>query len=1072
MRIAFDMSSVMWTCLLVGKDGEGHVVEFEGKWVHINRAEHGYENAVNLMVAAMNNAEAVPIDCTLVFEGTGSKRRRSAIESSYKAGRGERHPLAYEEFNRLKEMLSTLWLGVGANALTQDFVEGDDLLAWLAENAEEPLMIVSNDNDLMVLHGPNRFGVDIQVRIDGEVGRNKYGPFDHKLITVYKALVGDTSDNIKGCPGFGKAAFADFIGLYGEDGAHELRELLEASNLRPLDDLPDNKVLNKIRSEHDSILRSYTLAKLHPEWCDTAKLQVQWSAGMVKEGCADERLRKFSGKLRLVDASTFDAALDFFKSKLAESPFLSFDIETSTPDESDEWLERQGNPNGVDVIGSFLVGFSFTFGRNTQYTYYVSVAHKDTNNITMSQARRMIEAACDSGKSLVIQNTSFELSVLYQAQDEDGSLWKDHFQRFGQRGFLPNILDTKIEASYVDENLRLGLKDRSQIHLGYTQQTFKDVTTIDGIVYKMDGLTAQHVFSYGADDAICTAALHNWYKLVMQLEHTYNVYLKVEIDACYLHAYSFIRGVRASMATLQELAREDDAIYEKAEKTFHAYLIEQKWEGTMPPVYDSKITPAQVKEAYKIVTGEDLTTMVRMPDKLVTIIKSLEQPIFAGLLAELYAGNPEKFTAYVQSYFKGKPEFNDGSPKQMQKLLYETMGLPIRIRNPLTAAARANGVTQGSPKTDASAISYALLDCTPEQKPILEALRLLAMVGTRRSLYYDTYPGFVHWKTGLIHSSHNQSATVTRRASSSGPNLQQLPVTAKIEGTEAKFRSVIKPHKVRGAVVMSFDFTAQELLSMAYQSQDPAMLSAYVGENLRDLHLVTALEILKSKHRAVAQWSYDLAAQAYNDPTHEHHALLKRVRAQAKNVNFAGQYNVGAEKLGVMLKVSKDDAQAFLDAKARAFPVVEKWKEETEAEAKRTGKAYTLLGSIRHLASLLNSDDKFVASKASRQAINYRIQGSCGEQTKLVEGAVWRSGVLFDYDCWYYFPCHDETVFSVADEHAFEVAQKVHSMMTMPYGGMTVPIKSSIGFGRDFYNLTEIGTTLDKEIFMKELAAL
>ena len=131
---------------------------------------------------------------------------------------------------------------------------------------------------------------------------------------------------------------------------------------------------------------SYACAQLHPEWVNTLRTPLQWTAGIVLPA-EDYRLRKWGQQVRLVTADNYDEAVKFLGTKLSSSPYVSLDIETSTPDESDEWLERRG-VDKVDVLGSELTGLGMTFGNNCQYTLYFSVDHRDTNNVTVDQSAR------------------------------------------------------------------------------------------------------------------------------------------------------------------------------------------------------------------------------------------------------------------------------------------------------------------------------------------------------------------------------------------------------------------------------------------------------------------------------------------------------------------------------------------------------------------------------------------------------------------------------------------------------------------------------------------------------------
>ena len=1094
MKLAVDMASILNTCLAVGKDTEGYDIEFEGKKIHINTAAYGYEHAVNSIKAALDEFKLAPIDLIMVSEGMHSKSPRLSINSEYKATRAARAPEHYKEYEELQRLVREAFKGLGAIEVSQPYVEGDDILAWLAANTEEDLVVMSNDGDLVQLHGTNAYGANVQVRTKGEIGRNPYGDFDCKLITTYKALVGDTSDNIKGCKGFGTVAFLKFIQEFGEDGLQELQTMLETGSLRALEAMAEGDssgILAKIFEQRQGVLNSYFLAKMYPEWVDTIDHALEWSPGMVLKA-TDERLKHWGAQQRLVTAGNYAEALKFFESKLGESPFVSFDIETSTPPESDDWLAAQGKEDGVDVIGSYLCGFSFTFGKNLQYTYYVSVAHKDTANISMRQARLMIEAAFKVEKS--IQNLNFELVVLAGAKDEDGTLWYDLWQEYGQQGYMPNCLDTKLEASYVNENVKQGLKERSALHLRYQQQTYDEVTSrtlLDGTVIKrkMHEMAAADVFSYGADDTICTAALHNFYKLHMQLEHCWGVYLKVEIDAAYLHAHAYRLGTSISVERLMELSAEDSVTFKTASDVLNAYLTEQRWDGTVPPKYTTELTAKEIKDAYKIVfevdepedveASEDeeaaeevaaapedlfLKSKVRTPSKLLAILEGMpERQVFAGKLRSALAGELLEFEQYINTYFTGEPLFK-GSNKQMQKLMYEVMGLPVRIRNKATKKMREAGVFEGSPKGDTLALEYAKRDCTPEQKTVLESVRLIGMVKKRRSDFYSKYPNMQHWKTGRIHSSHNQSSTNTRRASSSNPNFQQLPKHQKIEGQPAKFREVFIPHQ-KDAVIVSLDFAAQELRVIAERSQDLNMLACYIGEDKKDMHMLTGLGILQ--RTTSEEWTYERMAAEIGS-----NKLVKDARTLGKKCNFTTEYGAAAPKLAQTLLVSEDAAQTYIDAKEAAFPVAVEWKKAVIKQAKESGKVFTLLGAPRHLGALITNPDRFIASKADRQAVNYEVQGSSAEMTKLAEGRMWAAGLFKNFDAQYIGPIHDECVVSVAIKDLYEFIPKMHECMVAPYANMQVPIESSISFGYSFGEQIEVGDQPTREAIGAGLAQL
>ena len=1153
MKLAFDISSFLKTNLYGGKDEEnGREVEFEGKKVWINGAYHGYDKTISRMLDVMKLAKLAPIDTILVIEGDRSKAKRLMIDASYKSGRPPSAPESNEEFHKAKNLLIETWLGLGAIVLTQDLAEGDDTLAWLAQNMEEDLMIATFDNDISALNGVNGYGAKIDVWVDGMVGVNKYGIFDYHLITTYKALVGDSSDSIKGCPQFGAgkpgSAWEKFVGEYGFEAVEDLHQLLLKGDLSLIDKIcvtDKNKQMNMIADNKASILRSFDLARLRPEWVHTMAHPLKWQVGKVRfiQKNDDPRLKPWYGRARLVTMENFAEACEWALTKIAQRDEVALDFETTTPDESDEWLLNQKSKSarseGVDVFGSTLCGMGLTFGDNSQWTLYFSVNHADTDNIP-SELLRQFVASIPQKVALVIQNTSFELVVAFNE-------WADKQLDNGYHGFLPNVLDTKIEANYVNENRPSGLKESSLHYLGYAQQTYKETTTLTGqpadlpkggklvsenyqmrqystgkmvpspenpdelieefkseVVeydtgevetilrrgkevkvaimapviesvtrqYKMHELSAKQVFGYGADDTICTAALHNFYKLNMQLDHHWQVYLDVEIDPLYLHAKNFIDGVPISLEDMNEQAAADTLVYDREWAVLRAYLMEQGWEGTVPPQYDAAITPAQVKEAYLIRTGEPLDTMMRTMSKIVVFIREeKEQPVFAALLERMVdpavddpmmiAMNSRKFNEYVMEKFTGEPDFNDGSPLQMCRLLYDVMKLPVRVRNKATEIMKSKGIYEGNPKADALAIQYAEQDAPKELLPVITALKLMGMVGTRRGLYYSTYPYFPHWKDGLVRSQHNQTSTNTRRASTSKPNLQQLPKHPKVEGYDAKFRSIIRPHKPN-AVVVSIDFDSQEMRIIGEQSRDKVVLSMFIGENLTGPHSLTGLAIAKRKKPELS-WSYEVFEEIRANKGHSEFVFVKACRVLGKKLNFVAEYGAMAAKVGATLLISEDDAQELLDAREEMFPEVTAWKKRVIAEAKRTGFVLTMLGAKRHLRDLIMSDDKFEASKAERQAVNFKVQSPAGEMTKQAEGRMWKDNLYYDFDAVCYGPIHDEVVSSCGIDQLVPFIQRKHACMAVQYAGMMVPVVGSISFGLDFYNQVEIGIAPTRE---------
>lgn len=1097
MRLLIDGNSLLNAALLRGVDHDnGRMVRDEetGKDVQVNSAQYGVDNFFDKIKSALDHFGAAPRQCVLVWDGKNAKVRRRTFLERYKEGR-DKHPAVSEQLNIARERCTNMMLALGAPVVHQDGMEADDVLGYLVKHLRTSRnTVVTSDGDLSVLVDDNT-----DVWRLGEMNKNPYGAFPHKYITLYKALVGDTGDKIPGAKGFGDSKFVDLVRIFGLEGLEVMQELIENDQLHRLkEDLDQMPALKLIIDSKDMVATSWRVAKLLIDEVNTARRPLTIRAGMVRQWSelSDEDrvhdLKEFYGTKTLVHAGNYEAVKAKFARAVHLSPFVAMDIETSTSEESDEWvakinaLSERGDADMVDTLGSELTGMSLTFGDNTQHTIYMTVDHLETEkvrNISLDQCRELCELVPHKKMHTVIHNRGFEFTVLYRAW---GEKWKDN----GWAGFWPNAIDSMQSASYANENLPLGLKDRSKAELGYEQQTYEEVTS--NKQFKMRELTAEHVFDYGCDDTICTAAIFSYHQLVMEIENTWNVYLDIEQKPEYLTSLAFVQGFPISLEKLRELELADDDRYEKAWTTLREFLTAHGWEGTTLPVFE-EISPDAVRQALAICVegGEEFTTRSRKLESLAKDIRAqFPDNAMALMIAKIVESNfVQDLNAAIKEKFTGYPVINLDAPKQMQRLLYDLIGIKPRILNKLTDKERQDPVkasafskrskekagkevtyttdelaalrAKATSDDDAVSLAVALDHDLPEEKrEVLKALQAVKTVHTRRKMFYRQYKVLPHWTDGKIHPSLNQSRAVTRRYSASKPNVQQMPK----RGDGKVFREIVLPFK-KNAVVASLDFSGQELRLMAHMSQDANLIACYVGDNLKDVHSLTAVAAAPLMWNGETVTYEQFQAMRKLPEDHPDYSRAKRLREDAKTTNFATQYDAQAETVSKSLLCEPEVAQQFIDAKAVAFPGIDPWKEKVRYEVEERGYAVTLLGARRHLADLLNSDNKWEAQKAARQGVNAYIQGSAGEQTKQAMSLVWDSGVFTDgrFDAQFYFPVHDELVFSAAADDAVEVTRIVHQCMTAPYGGMTVPIVSSISLGPNYGHQIECGDEFDAE---------
>ena len=1092
-RLLIDMNAILNSSLLGGKDHEhGRLVTTEeGKETWVNGYLWGVDKFIVSLANVLEDYQLAPIDIVGVWDGKNAKAYRQNFLPQYKAGR-DKAPEVYEELTKAREVVNNILRYYGATVVVQDGAEADDVLAFLTQQLKATENIIwTVDGDLCALVDDNA-----HVLRKGEVDENPYGAFPHKHILTYKSLVGDTSDRIPGAKGFGDAAFVKLVAAFGIEGLDQMLSEIENGTLPSLqENVEDLPALAKVVDDADNVTNSWRAAKLYPQRVNTNSRPLQVLPGfcnvsneLSRADTYEELHSKFAPQVWLVTADNYEQRLNHFRKHAAMRFEVALDIETSTPEESDEWLEsrkkRSSSNAGVDVLGSQLTGMSLTYGDNMQYTVYMSVDHKDTPNITVDQCREWCETI-PKGTEIVIQNRAFEFPVLYKTW---GDKWKDN----GWYGFMPNAWDTAIEASYVDENQPRGLKRRAKTVLGYDQTTYDEVTG----GRKMSEMTAQEVLSYGADDTCVTAALHTYYRFKMECEGTWDAYRQVEQLPEYLTSLAYVQGLRYSKARLRELEEEDQATFDANWGVLRDYLMERGWEGTVCPVYE-EITPAAVKEAYQIVTGEEFASRKRKLDALaIEVEEASSNPNVAVLAGCVRDNDVESLNALLARLFNGEPKFNFDSPRQKQDLFYRVIGMQPRILNKLTDKQRENPAMreafnvwrnyQDNPSrtfvssevrevwfskasTDDDAIELALtMDNLPErEREVLEAYSALRTVQTRFKMFYQPYTTAAHWSDGRLHPELIQCEAVTRRYSSRNPNAQQLPS----RGEGVKFREVILPHH-KDAVVVSLDFAGQELRLMADECRDENMLACYVGDNKKDMHSLVAVST------APMLWgeevTYEQFMDMYEGTDEKAKAKAEDLRSKGKGTNFGTQFGAAAPKLAIMLRTSVETAQAFIDAKDVTFPGINKWKAEFEAEAKEKGFATTKLGARRHLSSAFDAESKYDVMRAERQASNFRIQSSAGEMSRLAMASMWRSGVFTDgkYDVRWYFPVHDEAVVSVHKDDATEVIKILHACMVQQYADMTVPLESEIAIGLNFGDMKVVGKKPDSSRIVKVLENL
>jgi len=1033
-KLLIDANSIVTACLRAGKDPDGFKVE--GK--QINTWEYGYNNFLGSYRKTLDMFELVPMNTIAVFDAPGSRIRRQKIHEGYKAHRPKSPDEYYEQFNTLMATVKQFIKELGGTCVSAAATEGDDVIAHLVPKLEDPI-VWTRDKDML------EFGTVIYLDGDTIIGpdcADRYLGIKRRHVRLYRTLVGDTGDFGSGtsAKGFGEKAFIDLWGKFGDDGLDMMVELIEGKRIKELaEDVGELKALQKIIDSEEMVYITWLLAG----WLPVKDHELKWDPGFARlkkdAGTYDPEFDEYYGTEELVTADNFDNVVADVKALLPETPYVSLDIESDVPPESVKWLEtikenasNKGKPPiGVDVHESKLAGLSITIGNNLNRTYYFSVDHAETANVESEQVKELMQYIAGEEKYFLAHNAAgFEIPVLKLNWD-----W-----------WIPNMLCTMIAARYVDENEMVGLKPLATRYYRYKQQSYADVTKGRG----MSECTGEEILSYGCDDTIIAGHLYNFFELVMDVEGSYDAYYDVELDSQYMTASAFVEGMTCDVAVIKDLQEKDFKEAEKAYAIIEEYLIAAEWPGALFTPLES-LDAAEIKRGFYMLTGEALTTRFRILEKVAAAVAKGGEIDYADLLLDEDLG---AINQYLSDNFSPRVEFKPNSWKQKAKLMYSIMALPIRYRQKVTDTQRAAGQQEGNPMTDEDCIKWALtdVDTDSEEAVVLKAILRFMNYRTRDGLYYRPYPHLIHWKTGKLHPSLKQSATSSRRFAPAGPNVNQLPKRSE-EGR--KVRAAIKPHH-DDAVIISPDFSGQELRVGAHATGDENSIACFVGEDLKDQHTLTAFGICQKQGNEFE--SYEEMAAAIEAPANSKHKLAKEYRGQkAKSTNFNTNYaspGGGHYTVGKKLQVSEDVAKDFVKAKSDTFPGIDEWKVNYGALIRKQGYAETFLGVRRHTAKLFKQEGE--SAHIMRSALNFRIQSSSAEMTKLVMARIWRAGLLERYDAKFYMPVHDELTFSVAKCDLAAFCTELKPLMVAPYADMTVPIVSSLGVGYNFASLEDI----------------
>ena len=411
----------------------------------------------------------------------------------------------------------------------------------------------------------------------------------------------------------------------------------------------------------------------------------------------------------------------------------------------------------------------------------------------------------------------------------------------------------------------------------------------------------------------------------------------------------------------------------------------------------------------KVPTLADVLQQIEIP--LVPVLSRMEQ---RGVLidGDQLAGQSREMAQQIHELEKqaidvAGQRFNLGSPKQLQQILFEKLGLPVIRKTP-----------KGQPSTAEDVLADLAVEY--ELPSLVLEYRSLAKL---KSTYTDKLPRQINPRTGRVHTSYHQAVAATGRLSSSDPNLQNIPIrTARGRRIREAF---VAPE---GNLIMACDYSQIELRIMAHLSGDPGLMKAFQEDV--DVHRATASEV------------FDVS---YDEVDKDH-------RRAAKAINFGLMYGMSAFGLSRQLKIGRAEAQAYMDTYFMRYPGVQQFMEDTRARAREQGYVETLFGRRLYLPDI-NASNMQRRQGAERAAINAPMQGTAADIIKraMISIDAWLQSEQAGQipDAFLVMQVHDELVFEVREDRLDWLKNTVVEHMSAA-AELNVPLVVDTGHGSNW----------------------
>jgi DNA polymerase-1 len=749
-------------------------------------------------------------------------------------------------------------------------------------------------------------------------------------VVDYKALVGDTSDNIPGVAGIGDKTAASLLEKYGtldsvyahlDEQPAGLRKKLEAGResaylsqklARIVTDLEIPFDLESARSDRfeprevETLFRELEFRSLYSRF---KTLVDSYGQGPSAQG---RQLSLFSktvetvavstdGKIEVIVVNTPEDLTEL-ASRMAAANQISFDTETTS----------------TDQMKAELVGISLAVEEGR--AYYIPVGHTNPSEQQLPLAQ-VLDALRGPLTAPHIPKVGHNL--------------KYDFVILAKLGLhvTPLSFDTMIAEWLINPISRnLGLKNLAWVRLDARMTEIEELIGKGKNQISMAEVPVQTTAAYAADDAEVIL------RLIPQLRE--------EMEGC-----------------------QATRLFEEVEMPLVSVIARMEMEGI----------------------ALDRGYLYQMSAELNERMKIMEAQIYDSV---------------------GAP-FNLNSPQQLSEALFNRLGLRPPDRTKKTA-------------TGFYSTSADVLESLKGAHPVVDRILEYRELSKLKSTYIDALPLQVNPQTGRVHTSFNQTGSVTGRIASSDPNLQNIPVRTEL-GRQIRRAFVAEP----GYELLSVDYSQVELRIVAHMAQDQAMLDAFRAG--LDIHTATAAAL------------YGIPPEQVSGPQ----------RSRAKSINFGLIYGISPYGLTRYAGITLAEAEDFVKAYFQQFPGVKRYLDSMRRKAADVGYVETLLGRRRYFPTLKTQSNQMIRNREEREAINAPIQGTAADILKIamleVPPALVRAGLSSRM----LLQVHDELVLECPRDETRATAALVSEVMQNAYS-LVVPLQTEARSGPNWYEMVPI----------------